>query len=107
MTCPECGKEIKGYVCRDCQKVRTRHGMLLHQRRFIETWLAGSIDLRIKRKDSVRHLELFDDRWHSYCDIEMFEVTSREFTRTIPDDLCPACLKIFNELVVKAGSGAR
>jgi hypothetical protein len=31
--------------------------MLLHQRRFLQTWLAGAIRLRVKRKDGVLHLE--------------------------------------------------
>lgn len=107
MLCAECGREVKN-VCRDCQAARTRRGMLLHQRRFIQTWIAGGIDLRVKRsRDGVLHLELFDDRWHSYCDVPMLNVTKREKVREIPADLCPACLKVFDELVLKAGSEVR
>ena len=102
MICSECGLELKGQICRACQARRTRQGMLRHQRRFLETWLAGEIDLRVKRLNGVRHLELFDDRWHSYCDTAMFSVTQRDFVRTIPGDLCPDCLRVFHELLDKA-----
>jgi len=77
--------------------------MLLHQRRFLQTWLVGDIDLRVKRKDGVLHLELFDDRWHSYCDVAMFDVPHSEFVKNPPDDLCGDCLKVFKDLVEKAG----
>ena len=102
VTCPECGKETKGEVCRVCQARRTRAGMLVHQRRFLQTWLAGELQLRVKRVDGVLHLELFDDRWHSYCDIEMFGVTNREYVRELPADLCPACVQVFQGLVDEA-----
>jgi hypothetical protein len=105
MICPECGIEVKGHVCRACQAKRTRSGMLRHQRRFLQTWLAGEIDLRVKRVDGVLHLELFDDRWHSYCDTEMFAVTQRAYVQQLPADLCPACITIFNELVTAAKEG--
>ena len=100
MICEECGQEVESFVCRDCQAKRTRRGMLRHQRRFLETWLAGGIDLRVKRLGGVLHLELFDDRWHSYCDREMFAVTDRAYVRTVPPDLCPDCFKVFDGLVL-------
>jgi NMD protein affecting ribosome stability and mRNA decay len=102
MICTECGREVKGHVCRACQAARTRAGILRHQRRFLQTWLAGEIDLRVKWMGDVLHLELFDDRWHSYCGAEMFEVSQRAFVRDLPADLCPDCAKIFNELVAAA-----
>ena len=49
------------------------------------------------------HLELFDDRWHSYCDVAMFDVPHSEFVKNPPDDLCGDCLKVFKDLVEKAG----
>jgi hypothetical protein len=105
MICSECGTEVKGHVCRACQAKRTRQGMLRHQRRFLQTWLAGEIDLRVKKLAGVLHLELFDDRWHSYCDTAMFAVSQRQYVRALPADLCPACITIFNELVAKAKEG--
>ncbi|HZF24015.1 MAG TPA: hypothetical protein VE030_11195 [Burkholderiales bacterium] len=102
MICPECGIEVKRHVCRACQAKRTRAGMLRHQRRFLQTWLAGQIELRVKRVAGVLHLELFDDRWHSYCDTEMFSVHQRDFVRELPADLCPACITIFHEQVAAA-----
>jgi len=107
MICPECGKEVKGFVCRECQAKRTRQGMLRHQRRFLQTWIEGSIDLRVKRSRGVLHLELWDDRWHAYCGAEMFDTPERRFVREIPMDLCPACLKVFDELVAAARIGGR
>lgn len=101
MICIECGREMK-IVCRFCQAARTRRGMLLHQKRFLQTWLVGEIDLRVKRKDGILHLELFDDRWHSYCDLAMFDVPRSEFVKNPPGDLCGDCLSVFNELVQKA-----
>ena len=68
----------------------------------MQTWLAGEIDLRVKRVQGVTHLELFDDRWHSYCDLAMFEEKKSEFTRELPLELCPDCHKIFIELAAKA-----
>lgn len=102
MTCTECGAEHKGYVCRPCQARRVRAGMLRHQRRFLQTWLAGQIDLRVKRVAGTLHLELFDDRWHSYCNREMFSTPHRQYVRELPADLCPDCITIFNELVAAA-----
>jgi hypothetical protein len=102
MICGECGRKVKGMVCRVCQAARTRRGMLQHQRRFLQTWLEGAIDLRVKRAAGALHLELFDDRWHAYCGAEMFAVTKRDFVRELPADLCPGCLKIFDELVAAA-----
>ena len=101
MLCTRCGREVKG-VCRDCQAARARQGMLLHQRRFLQTWLAGAIDLRSRSYEGVVHLELFDDRWHGYCGAPMFTVTERRRSRELPPDLCPECFKIFNELVATA-----
>jgi hypothetical protein len=106
MVCPECGREVKR-VCRDCQAARTRRGMLLHQRRFLQTWLAGTLDLRVRQQDGTLHLELFDDRWHGYCGAPMFTVTDRRRVREIPPDLCAECTKIFNDLAQKAGSEVR
>ena len=106
MICPECGREVK-LVCRNCQAARARRGMLLHQRRFLETWLAGGIDLRVRSYEGAEHLELFDDRWHGYCGTAMFVVTERRRVRELPPDLCPECLKIFHELAAKAGSEGR
>ncbi len=102
MICPECGKDLKGRICRDCQARRTRQGMLRHQRRFLQTWLAGQIDLRVKKLEGVLHLELFDDRWHSYCDTEMFQVSQRAYMRQLPPDLCPECLRVFQDLLAQA-----
>lgn len=76
--------------------------MLLHQRRFLQTWLAGGIDLRVRPFDGVLHLELFDDRWHGYCGTEMFAVTERRRLKELPADICPKCRTIFDELVVQA-----
>jgi hypothetical protein len=72
--------------------------MLLHQRRFVETWLQGTIDLRIKRFNGTLHLELFDDRWHAYCGAAMFSVVNREFHRDLPVDLCPECYQVFQRI---------
>jgi len=102
MICQECGNEVKGWVCRPCQAKRTRAGMLRHQRRFLQTWVAGQIDLRVKRLGGVLHLALFDDQWHSYCDTELFAVSRAEVTRQLPADLCAECLKVFNGLVSEA-----
>jgi hypothetical protein len=101
--CNRCGREVKR-VCRDCQARQARAGMLLHQRRFLRTWLLGDppIYLRVRPQFDVLHLELFDDRWHGYCGVPMFEITERRLMRNLPTDLCGDCLNVFNELVAKA-----
>lgn len=101
MICTECGREVKR-VCRDCQRQRSYRGLLLHQRRFLQTWLAGTIDLRVRPQADRLHLELFDDRWHAYCGAPMFEVTPRQLVRELPAGLCEGCVKVFHELVAKA-----
>ena len=106
MICTRCGREVKR-VCRDCQAAQARTGMLLHQRRFLQTWLVGEIELRVREQLGALHLELFDDRWHAYCGAAMFTVTDRRRVREVPADLCAECLKIFNELVGKARSEVR
>lgn len=111
MICADCGREVKR-VCRDCQARRARDGMLLHQRRFLQTWKAGGIELRVRWYEGTLHLELFDDRWHSYCGIAMFihgpanlveqaMALARRRAAALPDDLCPECHKIFDELVAR------
>jgi hypothetical protein len=100
MICARCGREVKR-VCRDCQARQARVGMLLHQRRFLQTWLAGGIELRSRTYEGATHLELFDDRWHAYCGLAMFKVTERRLSRDLPADLCSACLKVFSDLVDK------
>jgi hypothetical protein len=106
MICAECGREVER-VCHVCQAARARRGLLRRQRRFLHSWLAGKLELRVKRKDGVLHLELFDDRWHSYCDVAMFDVTEHQKVREIPRDLCPECLKVLDELVFKTKSEGR
>jgi hypothetical protein len=101
MICTECGREVKR-VCRDCQRDRAYRGLLLHQRRFLQTWLAGAIELRVRTYDGALHMELFDDRWHAYCGAAMMQYTERRRVRELPADLCPGCLKVFNELTAKA-----
>ena len=93
---------MKRYVCRDCIARRARAGLLRHQRRFLQTWLAGEIQLRVKRLAGQLHLELFDDRWHSYCGKEMFTVFERQFVTELPADLCPECIVVFHQLVHEA-----
>jgi hypothetical protein len=74
--------------------------MILHQGRFLETWLAGAIDLRVTRKDGTPHLQLFDDRWHTYCDIDLLAVPPvTERHHDVPEDLCGGCLAVFRQLV--------
>jgi hypothetical protein len=92
---------MKKFVCEICRAERTRLGMLLHQRRFLQTWRAGSIDLRISRRDLVTHLELFDDRWHAYCGLGLFQAAGRQFVRELPRDLCPECRAVFEEQLAK------
>jgi hypothetical protein len=106
MICTRCGRGVKR-VCRDCQAAQARTGLLMHQRRFLQTWLAGEIDLRVRDQLGRLHLELFDDRWHSYCGVAMFDVTERRRVRDLPPELCADCVNIFNELVAKAGSEGR
>jgi hypothetical protein len=101
MTCVSCGKEVKR-VCRDCQAKRARDGMLLHQRRFLQTWLAGGIELRVREYNGSPHIELFDDRWHSYCGIPMMTLTNRRRVRELPDEVCTECREVFQGLVEKA-----
>lgn len=101
MICPECGQPMKR-VCRACQAQRAYRGLLLHQRRYLRTWLAGAIDLRVRDFNGALHLELFDDRWHAYCGLAMMQYTERRRVQAVPADLCPDCSKVFNELVAKA-----
>jgi hypothetical protein len=102
MICPECGREVK-LVCRDCQRDRARRGMLQHQRRFLQTWLVGEIELRIREHEGATHLELFDDRWHAFCGVSMFEhPEARRRVGELPSELCSGCRLMFDELVTKA-----
>ena len=106
MICETCGREVKR-VCRECQRERARAGLLLHQRPFLRTWLAGTIELRVREYNGATHIELFDDRWHSYCYLDMFEHPERRRrVRELPAELCVQCRKIFDELVAKASQEA-
>jgi hypothetical protein len=103
MLCSHCGQTSKGVVCIPCRTQRTRAGMLLHQRRFLETWLTGGIQLRVTRRDGVPHLQLFDDRWHTYCDIELHAVPPvTERHQEVPEGMCPECLVVFDRLINEA-----
>lgn len=111
MICNSCGAESKGVVCVPCRISRTRAGLLLHQRRFVETFLKGSMRLRVREKAGAAHIELFDDRWHTYCDIELFDVAPNpELRQEIGPDVCAECRRVFDgiaEQVIKAGGRIR
>jgi hypothetical protein len=96
--CNTCGREVK-LVCADCRAERSYQGLLLHQRRFLQTWESGALDLRVRYQDNVRHLELFDARWHAFCGATMFQPTPRERVRALPADTCASCVQVFERLV--------
>lgn len=99
MICTECGYQCKGVVCPKCRERRCYNGMILHQRRFIETWMEGNIELHYAIRDLLQHLVLFDDRWHTYCGLDLFHVLARDYSAEIPADLCPQCRTILEELI--------
>jgi hypothetical protein len=101
MTCPQCGRTYKGVVCIDCREARARAGLLLHQRRFLQTWAVGQIELRIADKEGLLHVQLFDDRWHAYCGATLFEIVQRERNRDLPPAICSECARVFHELVAR------
>jgi len=101
MLCTECGKEVKRF-CAACRDKRARLGILLHQRRFLRTWIAGTMNLNVRPFNGQLHLELFDARWHSYCGIAMMTRTERQRVRELPDDMCAECRSVFNQLVAEA-----
>ena len=77
--------------------------MLLLQARYLETWIQGGIDLRVTRKEGTPHLQLFDDRWHTYCDMALHAVPPvTEKHKDVPQDLCGECLTVFRQLVSEA-----
>jgi hypothetical protein len=94
-------------VCRSCQRERARAGMLLHQRRFLQTWIAGNIELRLRYQDGTLHIELFDDRWHAYCGADMYVVTPRERRLDLPPEVCPACRATLEKLAAQASREGR
>lgn len=96
--CDRCGQDYEGFYCANCEALRSRNGLLAHQRRFIETWAAGLIDLRLKNSGGALHLELYDDRWHSYCGKPMFDTPDRTFAKDLPVDLCPDCAAVFAQI---------
>jgi|AmaraimetP72IA01_FD_contig_31_598142_length_2127_multi_19_in_0_out_0_3 hypothetical protein len=97
MICPECGAQVR-MVCAACRAKRQRIGILLHQRRFLEAWRGGSLQLRTREKNGAVHVELFDDRWHAYCGIDLFDVPPQPvLVRELPADLCGACRAILDE----------
>jgi hypothetical protein len=110
--CGECGATVKR-VCRDCQARRARNGLLLHQRRFLQTWAVKAIDLRMRDFDGVPHVELFDDPWHGYCGMALsptgphLATTGRRRVRELPADLCPACRRVFDQLLEQYVVGAQ
>jgi hypothetical protein len=98
--CADCGRTVKR-VCRDCQAVRARNGMLMHQRRFLQTWAASAIDMRVRDFDGTTHLELFDDPWHAYCGAALPVATGRRRVRTLPADLCTDCRAMLDQLLAR------
>lgn len=59
--------------------------------------------MRVTRKAGVPHLQLFDDRWHTYCDIDLCAVPPvTEKHQEVPEDLCGECLTVFRQLVDEA-----
>jgi hypothetical protein len=100
IACADCGLPMRR-VCRDCQQRRARAGLLLHQRRFLQTWAVGQIDLRLRDWDGVTHVELYDDPWHAFCGVTLLLATGRRRTRTFPVDVCPGCRDVFDGLVAR------
>lgn len=105
MICGDCGRTVKR-VCRDCQAARARNGMLMHQRRFLQTWAVNGIDLRVRDLDGACHLELFDDPWHGYCGAALPVASGRRRVRSLPTDLCSDCGRVFDELVGRYAGAA-
>ena len=101
MTCTQCGRNFKGVICVACREARGRSGILLHQRRFLQTWSIGQIELRLARKDDLVHVQLFDDRWHAYCGRTLFEIVPRERSQDLPGAVCSECARVFKDLVAK------
>ena len=101
MTCQYCAATFRGVVCAACRIRRQRAGILLHQRRYLYTWLQGAIDLRIVTIDGIAHVELFDDRWHGYCGARLgaCKPDERVKMRELPADLCADCRAVFDNLV--------
>jgi hypothetical protein len=101
MTCKECGRTFKGVICIACREARARAGILLHQRRFLQTWQLGQIELRLASKTDLVHIQLFDDRWHAYCGAELFGIVPRDRNRELPPAVCSECSRVFHELVAR------
>lgn len=89
-------------VCRDCQAAQARRGLLLHQRRFLQTYLAGKLSLRVREQQGKLHLELYDDRWHGYCGTPLFNVTPRRLVSELPPEICTECRATFDGLLAAA-----
>jgi hypothetical protein len=69
----------------------------------LQTYAIGAIELRVRSKDGVPHVELFDDRYHGFCGVAMFEnPADRQKVRELPADLCADCRRVFDELFTKA-----
>jgi hypothetical protein len=101
MTCKTCACSFKGVACVHCREVRQRIGILLHQRRFLQTWQLGQIALLVATKDGQKHVQLFDDRWHAYCGAELFGIVPRDRLKSLPVDLCSECGAVFQEQLAK------
>lgn len=99
--CPKCLSSFKGMTCPVCRAARQRAGILLHQRRFLQTWKAGQLKLLLAAKDGEKHVQLFDDRWHAYCGIELFGIVHRDRVDTLPDGLCSKCSAVFQEQLAR------
>jgi hypothetical protein len=80
---------------------RYRSGIELHQRRFLQTWALGQIKLWTATKDGSIPIQLFDDRWHTYCGIDLFGVIPRDRSQDIPPAVCGDCLTAFKGLLAQ------
>lgn len=110
MICKTCGRSI----WRSCPHCAAAKELLRAERGYLRTWSAGAIELRLRDFKGSTHLELFSDRWRSYCGKPLFTFegvvcppASRRRVKQFPAHVCADCRKIFNELAEKAGVEGR
>jgi hypothetical protein len=83
------------------REVRQRSGIELHQRRFLITWKLGQIKLFVATKNDLVHVQLFDDRWHTYCGIDLFDISERDRSQEMPPGVCGDCYAAFQRLLAQ------
>jgi hypothetical protein len=94
MQCPQCRAEYFGVICEACATRKSREAILQQQTLYLADVFTGKYDWNLRPASKGKfHLELFNDKAHAFCGVEVHGKRSskQHATLLMQDEVCPAC----------------